>query len=117
MWSHGIGRHDPRARAERMRDGEFVVVFILLGAEAEGDERKAFAGLLGHDYEAELFQGAGEVVRCAGQVRHDRAVTVLSKADKLVVLPDDLGGAFGEVEGEGGLVSAQVVDVEDKLLG
>jgi len=28
-----------------------------------------------------------------------------------------LGGAFGEVEGEGGLVCAEVVDVEDQLLG
>lgn len=35
----------------------------------------------------------------------------------MVVLADDLGGAFGEVEGEGGLVGAEVVDVEDELLG
>ena len=42
---------------------------------------------------------------------------MLSEADQLVVLPDHLGGAFGEVEGEGGLVCAEVVDVEDQLLG
>jgi len=42
---------------------------------------------------------------------------VLSEADQLVILTDDLGGAFGEVEGEGGLVSAEVVDVEHKLFG
>lgn len=40
---------------------------------------------------------------------------MLAEADKLVILPDDLGGAFGEVKGEGGLVSAKVVYVEDKL--
>jgi hypothetical protein len=42
---------------------------------------------------------------------------VLAEADELVVLADDLGGAFGEVEGEGGLVGAEVVDVEDEFLG
>jgi hypothetical protein len=35
----------------------------------------------------------------------------------LVVLADDLGSAFGKVEGEGGLVGAQVVDVEDEFFG
>jgi len=35
----------------------------------------------------------------------------------LVILADDLGGAFGEVEGEGGLVGAGVVDVEDEFFG
>jgi hypothetical protein len=38
-------------------------------------------------------------------------------ADELVVLGDDLAGALGEVEREGGLVGAEVVDVEDELLG
>ena len=42
---------------------------------------------------------------------------MLAEADELVVLSDDLGGAFGEVEGEGGLVGPKVVDVEDKFLG
>ncbi len=30
-------------------------------------------------------------------------------------MADDLGGAFGEVEGEGGLVGTEVVDVEDEF--
>jgi hypothetical protein len=38
---------------------------------------------------------------------------MLAEADQLVVLADDLRGAFGEVEREGGLVGAEVVDVED----
>lgn len=41
---------------------------------------------------------------------------MLAEADKLVVLADHLGGAFREVEGEGSLVCAEVVDVEDELL-
>jgi hypothetical protein len=32
-------------------------------------------------------------------------------------LGDDLAGAAGEVEGEGGLVGAEVVDVEDEFWG
>ena len=40
---------------------------------------------------------------------------MLSKADQLIVLTDDLGGAFGEVEGEGGLICTEVVYVEDEL--
>ena len=42
---------------------------------------------------------------------------MLTEADHLVVLAKDLGGAFGKIEGEGGLVGAKVVDVEDKLFG
>lgn len=41
------------------------------------------------------------------------AISAFAEADELVVLADDLGGTFGEVEGEGGLFSAKVVDVED----
>ena len=42
---------------------------------------------------------------------------MLAKADQLIVLTDDLGGAFGEVECEGGLICTEVVDVEDELFG
>jgi hypothetical protein len=42
---------------------------------------------------------------------------VLAEADQLVVLANDLGSALGEVEGERGLVGAEVVDVEDELAG
>ena len=35
----------------------------------------------------------------------------------MIVLADDLGGAFGEVEGERGLICTEVVDVEDELFG
>ena len=42
---------------------------------------------------------------------------MLAKADHLVVLADDLGGTFGKVESEGGLVRTEVVNVEDELFG
>jgi hypothetical protein len=96
---------------------EFIVVFVSFGVQAESYEREAFSVAFGHDDEAELGEGLGEVVCCAGEVGHDGAVAVLAEADELVVLADDLGGAFGEVEGEGGLVCAQVVDVEDEFFG
>ena len=35
----------------------------------------------------------------------------------MIVLADDLGGALGEVEGEGSLIGAEVVDVEDEFFG
>ena len=47
---------------------------------------------------------------------HDRAVTVLSKTNELVVLADDVGCSLGEVESEGSLVSTEVVDVENEFL-
>lgn len=42
---------------------------------------------------------------------------MLAEADELIVLSDDLRGAFGEVESERSLVCTEVVDVKDKLLG
>lgn len=99
-----------------MSEREFIVV-LLAGLEAECYKWEAFAMLLGHDDEAELFEDVGEVVCGSGQIGHDGAVAVLAEADELVVLADDLGGTFGEVEGEGGLVGTEVVDVEDELLG
>ncbi len=53
----------------------------------------------------------------ADEVAHDGAVAVLAEADELVVLADDLGGALGEVESKGRLLGAEVVDVEDEVLG
>ena len=42
---------------------------------------------------------------------------MLAKTDHLVILTDDLRGAFGKVEGEGGLICTEVVNVEDELFG
>ncbi len=40
---------------------------------------------------------------------------MLAKTDHLIVLTDDLRGAFGKVEGEGGLICTKIVNVEDEL--
>ena len=42
---------------------------------------------------------------------------MLAKTDHLVILTDDLRGAFGKVEGEGGLICTEVINVEDELFG
>jgi hypothetical protein len=44
-------------------------------------------------------------------------VTLLAETNELVVLADNLRGALGKVEGEGRLLSTEIVDVKDKLLG
>lgn len=64
-----------------------------------------------------MGEGVGEVVCCACEVGHDASVAVLAETDELVVLADDLGCTLGEVECEGCLVCAKVVDVEDELFG
>lgn len=42
---------------------------------------------------------------------------MLAKTDHLIVLTNDLRGAFGKVEGEGGLICTEVINVEDELFG
>jgi len=65
---HGVGGDDPAVLTQLVGDGEFVVGEVLGGVEAEGDEGEAGAGGLRHDDEAEVFEGFGEVVGCAGKV-------------------------------------------------
>ena len=103
---HSICRYHPATLTQDMSESEFIVVFFSLGIQAEGYERETISVPFRHDNEAELLEGFGEVVCCAGEVAHDRAVAVLAEADQLVVLADYLGGAFGEVKGERGLVGA-----------
>lgn len=117
MWRHCIRRHHPAPLPQLMRNRKFIVLMPLLRIESKGHQRQSFAVSLGHDDEAELFQAGSEVVGGVGKIVHDGAVAALSKADHLVVLADDLGGAFGEVEREGGLVGAEIVDVEDEFFG
>ena len=117
LGGHGVSRDDPPPHAQLVGERKLVVVAVLVFGEAERDEGEALAGLLAHDDEVEGLERVAEVVGGAGEVGHDGAVALLAEADELVVLADDLAGALGEVEGEGGLVGAQVVDVEDELLG
>src|SRR5438034_865866 len=99
-----------------MSQGELVILAVRVGWQAEGHEGETFARLPTHDDESYGLERVAKVVGGAGQVGHDGAVALLSEADELVVLADDLAGALGEVEGEGGLVGAKVVDVENQLL-
>ena len=115
MRGHGVGGDDPAALTELMGDGELVEGMFVFRVQTECDEGQTGATGLGHEDEAHLLHGRGEVIGGAGQVQHDAAVALLAEADELVVLADDLAGATGEVEGEGGLISAEVVDVEDEF--
>ncbi len=100
-----------------MCQSKFVVVFVGGGVDAESDEGEALTRFLRHDYETELGEGVGEVICCACEVRHDGSVAMLAETDELVVLADDLGSSFREIEGEGSLIGAEVVNVEYELLG
>lgn len=44
-------------------------------------------------------------------------VAGFAESDELIVLPNDLGRALGEVEREGSLLGAEVVDVENQVFG
>nr|POF24088.1 37s ribosomal protein s9, mitochondrial [Quercus suber] len=112
---HGVGGHDPPALAELVRDGKLVELVLVVGVQAEGDERQAIPARLGHEQEAHLLHGRAEIVRRARQIQHDATVAFLAETDELVVLADDLTSATGEVERERGLIRAQVVDIEDEL--
>jgi len=100
MRRHSVSWNDPASTSELMCERELVIVSGFVIVEAERHQWETSATLLGHDDEAKLFERLREIVGCAGEVRHDRAVTMLSKADELVVLPDDLGGTLGKVECE-----------------
>lgn len=117
MRRHRIRRHDPAALAQLMRNRKLIIPLLELGIKTERHERQTTTLAIAHDQETHVLEGCSERVGDAGEVEHDSAVSVLAEADELVVLADDLGGALGEVEGEGGLVGAEVVDVEDELLG
>ncbi len=100
-----------------MRNGVFIIVMVVFWVEAECYERQALASLLAHDQKSKLFKVGSEVVGGTGKIHHDRSIAVLTETDHLVVLANDLGSALGEIEGERGLVSTEIVDVEDKFFG
>ncbi len=85
--------------------------------EAERHEREAFTIPFAHDDETQLGQTGGKAVRRAGQVAHYHPVAMFSEADQLIILANDVGGAFREVEGQRGLIGPQIVDVEDEFFG
>ena len=74
---HSVSGDNPASTSQLMSECEFIVV-LLACLEAECDEGKSVAILLGHDDETELLKRVGQVVCGAGEVRHDRAVAVLA---------------------------------------
>ena len=110
---HGVRRHHPAPLSQMVSNRKFIEVVLVLGVQPECHQGQTFTSLLAHDQETEVLEGGSKVVRCTGEIEHDGAKAVLAKTDHLVVLANHLRGAFGEVEGERGLVSAKVVDVED----
>ena len=98
-------------------DGKFIEVVVVLGIQPKCHKGQALTPFLAHDQETEVFKGRSKVVRCTSKVEHDGAIAVLAKTDHLVILADNLRSAFREVEGEGCLLGAKVVDVEDQFFG
>lgn len=98
-------------------DRKLVEVMPFRRVHAPSDKWQSLSATLRHDDEAHLLELGSQVIGSACQVEHDGAIATLAQADQLVVLTDDLRCAFGKVESEGGLISAQVVDVEDELFG
>lgn len=113
---HRIRWYHPAPLPELMCNGELIIVMTLGRIQSKCYEWESLPARLTHEDETELFETGGEIVRGAGQVGHDRAVTILPETDHLVVLSNDLGGTLGEVEGERRLVCAKVIDVEDQFL-
>jgi hypothetical protein len=79
-------------------------------------KRKSLSAALAHNHETQVLEVRRQVVGGAREVEHNTPVAPLAEADELVVLADDLGCAAREVKGKGGLVGAEVVDVEDEFL-
>ena len=96
-------------------NGKFIEVMIVLGVQPKGHEWQSFPPFLAHDQKSKLLECGSKVVGCTGEIEHDGTIAVLAKTNHLVVLTNYLGGAFGEVEGERGLVGPKVVDIEDQF--
>ena len=116
MRSHGVGWDDPTTFPELMSNGEFIKTILVIRVDAEGDEWQRTTVAWRHDEKTEGFELLCKIVGGTCQVEHDGAVAMLAKSDHLVVLRNDVRCTFGEVQGEGSLISTEVVDVEDELL-
>lgn len=116
---HCICRHHPPALTEVMCHVELVVLKLLFFRiiEAESHEREAFSVAFAQDDESQVSEAGGKIVSRAGQVLHNELKAVFSEANQLVILADDLGRAFRKIEGKGGLIGPEVVDVEDEFFG
>lgn len=96
---------------------ELVIHLAKILIEAAGNKRQTLSLALADDDETQVLEVRCKIVGDPGQVEHNSTVATLAKTDQLVVLSDDLRRSSGEVEGERSLISTEVVDVEDQLLG
>jgi len=117
MRSHGVSRNDPATFAEIVGNGKLIISVMIIRVQAECNQWQSLSTSLRHDDKAELLQIGRKVIRSSGKIRHDGSVTTLSETDQLIVLADDLRSTLREVERERGLLSAQVIDVENQFLG
>ena len=113
---HCVRRHDPTSLAQLVCDRELIELMSMLRVETEGHKWQTLALSLGHEQEAHLLHRSSQIVCRPGQVEHDAAISLLAEANQLIVLADDLTSSTREVESEGGLIGAKVVDIEDQLL-
>lgn len=100
VWSHGVGWDDPTTFTKLVSNSELVVEVFIVGVKAEGNHWQGSATSGRHDLEAQCSQLSSEVVGCAGKIEHDTTIATFAETDHLVVLANDLAGAFAEVESE-----------------
>ena len=116
----GVGRHLPAARAQPVGQ---VVQRVPVGIETlfhlpgQGrDARIHFAAE--NDLEGpHLPDLLGKVLGCLVAGGVDAAVAVTAETQEIVVLGDGLAAGAREVQREGGHVAAEIIDVEDQVLG
>ena len=113
----GVGGHHPAALgSELRRDVELVVV--ALARELEGHERQLLVVVAADQLElADRLDPFGEQAGVLLHRLHDVAVAVVPEADEVVVLGQHHRRARREVQRERGVRLAQVVLVEDEVLG
>lgn len=113
--SHGVCWDNPATLTQLVGDRELVKLVAVLGIQAESDQRETVALGLGHEREAHALNCRSKVISRPSEVEHDATVALFAQSDELVVLPNNLACSAGEVQSKRGLVSSQVVDVEDEL--
>jgi putative transposase len=115
----GVGGHLPSSCAQPVGQVEQRVARVLAFADPPGDRRDARGWVaVAQELEwAELDDLGGEVLADRIGRVVDALVTLKAEADEIVVLGHDLAGRAGEVDLEDRHIAAQVVDMEDQVVG
>lgn len=95
-----------------------IITFLIL--QPPRNKRQPLSPRLAHQHKLlpipNLQYTLRQKVGNLSEIRHDRPVPGLSEPEELVVLSDDLHGRFREVEREGDLRGAEVVDCEEDFV-